>query len=289
MYRIYKTLEEYNEYTDNGKKLTSGDLYIITDDKKVILQTNNIDGKFAVYDMIEPTGNIEITENAENIDVSQYATATVNVAGSGGNEDLIDLIERDITSITIPNRVTSIGDYAFNSTGLTSITIPDSVTSIGYGAFELCSGLTSVTIGNGVTSIGDSAFQNCRGLTSITIPNSVTSIGNQAFYNCTSLTSITIGNGVTSIGRSAFLGCSGLTSVTIGSGVTSIVSKAFYNCTSLTSITVEATTPPTLGNTDAFNNTNNCPIYVPAASVSAYKAATNWNRLSSRIQAIPTE
>ena len=90
---------------------------------------------------------------------------------------------------TIPNSVTSIGNYAFSGcSGLTSVTIPNSVTSIGFSAFYGCSGLTSVTIPNSVTSIYTSAFWGCSGLTSVTIPNSVTSIGSQAFWGCSSIT-----------------------------------------------------------------------------------------------------
>ena len=73
-----------------------------------------------------------------------------------------------LTSVDIPNSVTSIGDYAFaDCTGLTSVTIPNSVTSIGVGAFNGCSSLTSVTLGKSVTTIGNSAFRGCSGLTSI--------------------------------------------------------------------------------------------------------------------------
>ena len=146
-----------------------------------------------------------------------------------------------LTSVTIGNSVTSIGNSAFyDCTGLTSITIPDSVTSIGNYAFRGCTGLTSVTIGNSVTSIGEYAFRNCTGLTSITIPDSVTSIGNYAFRGCTGLTSVTIGNSVTSIGNYAFYGCTGLTSVTIGNSVTSIGYEAFDYCANLEEVHVES-------------------------------------------------
>ena len=151
---------------------------------------------------------------------------------------------RSLTSVTIPNSITSIGLMAFSGcTGLTgSLTIPNSVTSIGGGAFLNCTGLTSVTIPSSVTSLLDSTFKNCTGLTgSLTIPNSVTSIGCGAFLNCTGLSgSLTIPNSVTSIDNGAFAGCTGLTSVTIGNSVTSIGGLAFDNCTGLTSVVFNA-------------------------------------------------
>ena len=165
-----------------------------------------------------------------------------------------------LTSITIPNSVTSIGSSAFSGcSGLTSITIPNSVTSIGDCAFGFCGGLTSVTIGNSVKSIGFYAFGDCTSLTSINIPKSVTSIGDQAFSGCSGLTSINIPNSVTSIGESAFWDCSGLTSITIPNSVTSIGNWAFYYCSGLASITVES------GNT-VYDSRENCNAIIETSS-----------------------
>ena len=219
----------------------------------------------------------------------------------------------NLTSVNIPSGVTSINICAFRGcTSLTSVTIPDSVEIIDMVVFKNCSGLTNVTIGSGVTSIGGGAFENCTSLTSITIPSGVTSIGIEVFNNCSSLTSVSIPSGViriverafshcgltgitipdsvTYIGHGAFSYCNGLTSVTIPNSVTYIGRYAFSGCTSLTSITVEATTPPTLesyGGYTSFDNTNNCPIYVPCASVDTYKAASGWSTYASRIEGIP--
>ena len=144
-----------------------------------------------------------------------------------------------LTSITIPDSVTSIGNAAFESCrSLTSITIPDSVTIIGESAFFYCTSLTNITIPSSVTSIGNFAFYYCESLTGITIPDNVTSIGDWTFYKCSSLTSITIPDGVTSIGRYAFSECISLTSITIPDGVTSIGYDAFKNCSNLKTISL---------------------------------------------------
>ena len=117
-----------------------------------------------------------------------------------------------LTSVTIPDSVTSIESYAFSRcSGLTSITIPDSVTSIGYEAFSGCSGLTRVTIGDGVEEIDSQAFFGCTSLSSVNIPNSVKEIGSGAFRNCISLQSIFLPIIVNSVGQGAFSGCSQLT------------------------------------------------------------------------------
>lgn len=138
----------------------------------------------------------------------------------------------------------------------------------GYGVsnmFILADTVVSVEIPSGCTSINPSDFQNARHLTAVTIPDTIAIIPTSCFEGCVALTGVTIPSGVTDIKATAFSGCSGLTE-----------------------IVVEGTTPPTLQNTNAFNDTNNCPIYVPSESVEAYKIANNWSSYSSRIQAIPT-
>ncbi len=230
---------------------------------------------------------------------SYYPNLKYNIYGNGkylGNERnkyvvLMGVDSTTITDFTFAKGTKFINFGAFeNCAGLTSIAIPDSVTSIGVGAFDgctnlkyniygngkylgnernkyvvlmgvdsttitdftfaegtrfiynaafrYCTGLTTITIPDSVTSIGSSAFAYCTDLTSITIPDSVTSIGGSAFAHCTGLTSITIPDSVTSIRSYAFLDCPGLTSVTIPDGVASIGDGAFYGCASLTTITI---------------------------------------------------
>ncbi len=142
-----------------------------------------------------------------------------------------------LTSVTIPNGVTSIGKYAFSGcSALTSITIPNSVTSIGSGAFSSCSALTSINIPEGVTNIELYTFENCSSLTSITIPNSVTSIGHGAFGYCSSLTSATMGNSVTSFGELVFQDCKSLISIVLPNTVQTIGGGLFSGCEALTSV-----------------------------------------------------
>ena len=180
-----------------------------------------------------------------------------------------------LTSITIPDSVTSIGEQAFaECSNLTSITIPEGVTWIGFKAFYRCWRLTSIALPDSVTSIGETAFSGCSKLASIAIPEGVTSIGDGAFGGCTSLTLVTIPEGVTSIGRGAFYDCSGLTSITIPDSVTSIGSTAFNNCSSLTTITIPDSVT-SIGD-NAFWDCSSLPsITIPAA----FHSQSEANRL----------
>ena len=134
-----------------------------------------------------------------------------------------------------------------------SYTIPDSVTSIGNYAFYDCYNFKSITIPDSVISIGDYAFRGCTNLTGITIPNSVTSIGDYAFYGCTNLASTTIPDGVTEI-YGVFYDCLNLTSITIPDNVTEIGVNTFFNCDNLTIYGNEGSYAET------YANANNIPF-----------------------------
>ena len=130
--------------------------------------------------------SIVVDSNNEN-----YQSNEGNLYSKNGKILIQYAIGKNATSFTIPDGVTSIGDYAFSGcTSLTSIEIGDNVTSIGNSAFSGCTNLANIEIPDGITSIGDYTFYFCRSLKSITIPDSVASIGDKAFYNCTSLETV---------------------------------------------------------------------------------------------------
>ena len=171
-----------------------------------------------------------------------------------------------LTSVTIPNSISSIAGFAFNScTSLKDMTIPNSVTNIADWAFAFCTSLTNMTIGSGVAGIGSEVFNNCTSLAAITVnannpayssvagvlfnknqtrliqypfagagtytvPNSVTNIGTNAFLHCAKLASITLDTNLTGIGSEAFFQCQLLTNVIFPKSVAYIGINAFYNC-----------------------------------------------------------
>lgn len=144
--------------------------------------------------------------------------------------------------VTIPScykgkPVTMIDHAAFFNSVVTSVTIPDSVTSIGDNAFGFCSQLTNISIPNSVTDIGFSAFAHCTSLKSITLPSSLSSISEALFSGCSQLTTIQIPDSVPSIQSCAFYHCRNLETIRIPVSVTLIETDAFAGCPSLMTVT----------------------------------------------------
>ena len=201
-----------------------------------------------------------------------------------------------VTSITIPNTVTRIFDWAFASVGMTSIEIPNSVTQIDGYAFHSCP-LSSITIPSSVTTLGSYIFNKCSQLETMIVAtgntefdsrNSCNAIiktsNNELWYGCKNTV---IPSSVTSIRASAFYESYGLTTLTIPSSIATIGGSTFVNCSNLTELIFEGTTPPTLSGSSALGQTNyTFPIYVPDGVVNDYKAATNWVSYASRIKGI---
>ena len=236
---------------------------------------------FVAWDSTASTTNLEFgelteapTTEAPTIVYDHYI-GTINAEEEGDFEILTAKSSGEGFALT-PSRVVVdgveltevLGDIHLTE-GLHTIEIWDDPNSEGY--YTMC-------------NVDDGYFASCD-YTSMIIPDYVTSIGNYAFRDCNRLTSFTIPDAVTSIGGSAFAYCSGLTSFVIPDSVTNIGIQAFYDCSRLTSITCNAINPPTIGD-DAFSETHECPIYVPASSVDTYKAATGWSYYADRIQPI---
>jgi uncharacterized repeat protein (TIGR02543 family) len=144
----------------------------------------------------------------------------------------------NVTALTIPNTMITIGQFAFRGSSITSLVIPNSVTSMGDFAFTGPSELTQLTIGSGLTSIGIYAFAGAPKLANLTIPNSVITIGENAFRGASNLDTLTLGNKVETIGSGSFWGLSKLTSLTIPDSVKSIGFEAFGYSSALTSLSI---------------------------------------------------
>jgi len=195
-----------------------------------------------------------------------------------------------VTSIIIPNSVTSIGDYAFyGCLSLNSVIIPNSVTNIGAFAFANSSPsirnvmeLSSIVIPDSVTNIGEKAFFGCTKLTNVTIGNGVTSIEAGAFGECSSLTSMTLPNSLTTIGYvseygvtfedGVFVNCKKLISINIGNSVTAIGAYSFSGCSSLTSITIPSSV--TVIGRSAFNGCSSLTNITIPNSVTSISSST---------------
>ncbi len=267
---------------------------------------------------IVPSGTLTITTSGTH-DVKNYASAEVNITGSGGSgsgedtEILNNLVNGNITSysndtettvrdglfmrctklasVSFP-AATKINQYAFyQCSHLTTVSFP-ACTSVGDNAFGLCSTIESVNLPV-CTTVGMSAFGSCYKLASLSLPQCA-SIGNYAIARCSVITSLDLPVCKT-IGVSAFRECPKLATVSMPA-VTSIPAGVFSKCFNLKSLYLTGSTLCTLANSNAFASTpiggysasakTYGSIYVPTSMLASYQAATNWTYFSSRMVGI---
>lgn len=217
-----------------------------------------------------------------------------------------------LAEIRIPNSVTDIESGAFNHcSNIKSFTIPDGVKNIGWHAFQECKNLKSIKISRSVENVGNYIFQACSSLTSIKIdkrnraydsrnncnaiietndniliagcrttkiPNSVEILDYGSYSELTDIYVIKIPYGVTIIKGSAFENCRDLVSVEISSSVVQIGDDAFKGCNNLSTITCLAKTPPKIRTNILPSKSDQVTIYVPCASIQAYKDNQHWRQ-----------
>ena len=277
--------------------------YTTTDGNSVSISSLGLYGEYSssVLDIVSHEyvgGKGVITTTSDIYRVSQFCFSGFNT----------------IETMTLPNSLKIIENSAFaNCTSLKLVNIPDGVTTIGSEVFDYCFELETITIPDSVTSIGEGVFAGCvalreinskyatedkrclifdntliglasAGITEYTIPDGVTKIGYEACKRLTQLKKIVIPDSVTFISQDAFYRCSSLESITIPANVVDIEWGALQECESLAVVYCKSLTPPTLHENLTFAASHpGLKIYVPAASVAAYKSANYWSEFAGRI------
>lgn len=185
---------------------------------------------------------------------------------------------------------TELPDEAFaHFYNLRSVVLPQGLQKLNYMALANCKSLESITIPASVQEIGMSAFENCYLLEEVIFDgnSSLTTIGNGAFYSCHELQRIAIPEGVTTIGKLAFYACTYLDEVELPASVRSLGDNAFAQCSRMKQMHVKAVVPPAIESKTFDQVSRLMPIYVPDASVAAYKADIYWGQMNIRSEDEP--
>ena len=208
-----------------------------------------------------------------------------------------------LEEITIPTIITTLPRNSFSGYKvLHTINGFENVTDIGYYTFQGCTSLKSIRLDN-ATIINDDAFNGCSSLETIYMPKVVT-LSRYATNSCPKIEGDLVLNGLKTLGRNNLMNCNitsikipnvetiGLYSLSgnkqlkiieIGDKLTSIDADAIVGNTSLECIIILSITPPSLGSY-VFANCNNCVLYVPDESVTAYREASGWSAYADRIK-----
>ena len=306
--QVYDGSHSYDAYSGDEKSVGRFAFSFLPCLKKIILpdNVNNIEtcafeGCTDLSFLELPSGLTSIGERAFNDCTGLRSLQLPSGLLSIGNGAFFNCI--GLSSLQLPSSLTSIGMNAFSGcSGLTSVSLPSGLTQIPYRTFYGCYSLKSVQIPSAVKAIGGEAFSECTGLTSLELPSGLTMIVDGAFSGCSSLTSVSLPSGlpqipyrtfagcyslksvqlpsdVKTIGNEAFRECTGLTSLELPSGLTKIEDGAFSGCSNINSIYAYMPDPPLFdGDAKVFPTcfNENCTLYVPKKSYTAYIVAPGW-------------
>ena len=306
--QVYDGSYSYEAYSGDGHSVGRFAFSFLPCLKKIILpdNVNNIEtcafeGCTDLSFLELPSGLTSIGERAFNDCTGLRSLQLPSGLLSIGNGAFFNCI--GLSSLQLPSGLTSIGMNAFSGcSGLTSVSLPSGLTQIPYRTFYGCYSLKSVQIPSAVKAIGGEAFSECTGLTSLELPSGLTMIVDGAFSGCSSLTSVSLPSGlpqipyrtfagcyslksvqlpsdVKTIGNEAFRECTGLTSLELPSGLTKIEEGAFSGCSNIVSIYAYMPDPPLFdGEAKDFPTcfNENCTLYVPKKSYTAYIVAPGW-------------
>lgn len=287
---VYKTATNWSAYADRIHPLSEleGSPYIRFADAEVerVLMENNVSSDGVGITMADAQAVTSIgTWFKGNRAITSFEEF---VYFNGVTELVIDaFLDSSLASISLPNSLKTLNAGVFGRCyNLEGDFIIPQVKALNRAVF-LATAINSVYAPNVVTMTGansEGVFRLCVALTRVTL-GKVANIPRECFAECSKLSEVEIEwDNVTEIAQDAFIRCTSLPSLDIGGNVTSIGGGAFYGCSSLQLLICRATTPPSLANANAFTDTNNCPIYVPDASVDAYKAAAIWSTYADRIK-----
>lgn len=272
----------------------------------VRLRSADVEGEYCKFQEKIDVPYVEyVMDNSDNI-----ISATIHNTNTIPNS--IFSSNTTLKTINIDTSCTKTGVSSFAHSYIQTVNgfSQSNITYFGYSSFLDCQQLVLDTLPQNTRFIGQACFQSCFKVTFSVFPHTITRIAPYAFYGCTQVTFSSLPDNVNAVEVYVFGGCSGITtfdtnnaskiedyafynctgllSVVLSANTSELRSSAFSNCTSLTSITCKATTPPTIQSSTFQSVPPDCAIYVPADSVSAYKAATNWSTRADYIQAIPS-